>query len=137
MKSRCSNPNHPSYDRYGGRGIVVCERWMRFENFFADMGPRPSKGYEIDREDNNKGYEPGNCAWVTKRKNSQNTSQSKRWILNGVEYSCMKDAADDLGVSEGTISAWCQGTTVAGRRYGPRPNCSSVPVYERPLMGGS
>ena len=77
MKTRCNNPNHRHFDNYGGRGIRVCERWVRsFENFLADMGPRPSLQYSLDRIDSEGGYEPGNCRWATR--SEQNRNRRKR-----------------------------------------------------------
>ncbi len=64
MKQRCSNPNLKDWPRYGGRGIKVCERWQRFENFLADMGECP-EGLWLDRVDSNGNYEPGNVRWAT------------------------------------------------------------------------
>jgi hypothetical protein len=66
MNQRCSNPAVLHYDRYGGRGIAVCDRWIdSFEAFYADMGPRPTTRHTIERRDNDKDYEPDNCYWAT------------------------------------------------------------------------
>lgn len=73
MLNRCRNRNLDCYPDYGGRGITVCERWASsFESFLADMGPRPSAEYSLDRINNDKGYEPSNCRWATRREQGCN-----------------------------------------------------------------
>ena len=78
MKQRCLNQNHMAYHNYGGRGITVCERWMKFENFIEDMGVRPSKGLELDRINNEEGYCKDNCRWATRAENAKNRRKRVR-----------------------------------------------------------
>lgn len=88
MRSRCYNPSLKCFSRYGGRGIQVCARWSRFENFLADMGERPP-GKTIDRIDLNGHYMPSNCRWVTPQQNSWNRRRRGDGITGwkGVSFS--------------------------------------------------
>jgi len=72
MLARCRDPNAKHFDRYGGRGIAVCKRWLKFENFLADMGKRP-KGKTLDRFPNPDGnYKKRNCRWATPKEQRNN-----------------------------------------------------------------
>jgi hypothetical protein len=102
MKDRCLNPNSVTFDRYGGRGITVCERWLHsFENFLADMGERPA-GMQLDRIDNDGHYEPRNCRWVTKRDNARNRKSCLFIVIDGKKLTAV-EWSDITGVPADVI----------------------------------
>lgn len=98
MWQRCTNPNGKVYRHYGGRGIGVCERWKAFENFFADMGPRPSAAHSLDRIDVNRGYEPGNCRWAD-QKTQQRNRRNHRLVSFRGETKCVGEWAEVFGLT--------------------------------------
>lgn len=81
MKQRCLNPNNKRWASYGGRGITVCERWLVFENFYADMGAQP-QGLTLDRVNNDGPYSPENCRWTTQEEQRANTRRTVRVVYN-------------------------------------------------------
>ncbi len=87
MKTRCENPKTKNYKNYGGRGITVCGRWDKFENFLEDMGEKP-EGLSIERVDNNKGYFKENCKWATCTEQSRNrrTRSESKTGIKGVSW---------------------------------------------------
>jgi hypothetical protein len=101
MIQRCYNPNNKGYKNYGGRGIKVCERWHKFENFFADMGDMPN-GMFLDRKDNNGDYTPENCRWATRKEQQNNTRRNVWKDLNG-EKRTLTQWAEHLGINVNTL----------------------------------
>lgn len=102
MLDRCRNVNNGHYKYYGGRGITVCERWHKFENFYADMGDRPN-GKTLDRINNNGNYCPENCRWASLKTQARNKSTSKLLAYKGKTQS-LAAWAEELGINRNTIS---------------------------------
>lgn len=103
MKSRCYNVNAVSYDRYGARGILVCDRWINdFPTFFKDMGERPSKGHSLERKNNELGYFPENCEWATRDIQANNKRSSIRVTYKGITKT-QKQWADFFGINYKTF----------------------------------
>lgn len=96
MKARCSGSKQYE-ERYGSRGIWICDRWAAsFQSFLDDMGERPD-GMSIDRIDNDGGYEPGNCRWATRREQAVNR-RSTVFVEHNGRRKCLADWARDIGV---------------------------------------
>lgn len=117
MKTRCGNTNHADYPHWGGRGITYDPRWECFVTFYEDMGPRPGKGYCLERKDNNGNYCKENCVWglkIHQTRNQRNTKLSmgkardirKRYKAGGIT---MQKLADEYGTTETNISAVMKG----------------------------
>jgi hypothetical protein len=100
MKKRCLNRKCKAYPRYGGRGITVCDRWLTFENFLADMG-EPPPGASIERLHNDRGYEIGNCIWADGTTQARNRRNARVVEMNGEKLPLVV-AADRLGIQYST-----------------------------------
>jgi lambda repressor-like predicted transcriptional regulator len=101
MKARCLNTKLRNYHRYGGRGITVCERWMKFENFLEDMGVRPD-GMTLERKDNDGNYEPGNVIWASRFAQARNTRRNRYLTING-ETQTISEWSREAGQNRETI----------------------------------
>lgn len=100
MKQRCHNPKNPKYPIYGARGITVCERWRNsFENFYADMGERPSNRHSIDRKNNDGNYELGNCRWALPQTQMRNYSGNHIVEIDGQRL-CIIEWVEKLNIPE-------------------------------------
>lgn len=100
MIRRCHDPRNKAFPGYGGRDIRVCEHWRTFENFFADMGPRPGgkREHSIERRDNDRGYEPDNCEWIPAERQAANRRSIVILAYNG-ETMRFQDIASERGWS--------------------------------------
>lgn len=99
LRARCENPKDKKYPIYGGRGINVCKRWQRFENFVADMGQPPTPAHSVDRIDVNGDYAPNNCRWATVLEQNNNRRNTPFFTISGERKS---------------LAEWCR---IFNRRY--------------------
>lgn len=101
MLGRCKNPTDSSFDNYGARGIKVCKRWEKFENFINDMGECPPR-LTIERINNEKGYYKDNCRWAPKKDQNRNTRANRIFTL-GIEIMCLAELAERAGIRHETL----------------------------------
>ena len=105
MRQRCKNPKNPVYKHYGGRGIAVCERWNSFQNFYSDMGPRPTSKHSIERVDNDKGYDPTNCIWATRYVQAKNQRLREGRSIHSCPHGHLRDT---YGSMDSRGRPWCR-----------------------------
>lgn len=99
MIERCHNKNSVDFSEYGGRGITVCDRWRNsFSAFLEDMGKCPAAKTSIDRKDNERGYEPGNCKWANLHEQANNKRNNRFVTINGVRK-LAQQWCDEYGIS--------------------------------------
>lgn len=103
MKERCYNPKHESYDRYGGRGITVCDEWRNDFKVFYDWAITNGykEGLTIDRKNYDKNYSPDNCGWITQAEQCRNTSRNNHITIDGVTR-LLVDWCEIYGVNKST-----------------------------------
>ena len=102
MKQRCLNENDKNYKDYGARGIKVCKRWLKFENFYKDMGKAPINK-SIDRINNNGNYEPDNCRWATMKEQANNKRYNHLLTFNG-KTQTIAQWSEELNIKRSTLS---------------------------------
>lgn len=108
MIRRCHERTHSDWAKWGGRGITVCDRWRAsFLCFLEDMGPRPSAKHSVDRIDNGRGYEPGNCRWATAFEQAGNR-RNARLVTIGNKTMCVRAWCRELGVNPHTVKTRIQ-----------------------------
>ncbi len=126
MHSRCYNPNSQEYERYGARGITVCERWFNLENFIEDMG-YPEKGMSIDRKDNNGNYCKENCKWSTGQEQARNRRSNKILTYKNKQQT-MIEWCEELNLDYNSVQLRVQRGWPIERALGTKTN----KAYERP-----
>lgn len=132
MKARCHCQKNKDYHRYGARGIRVCATWRRdFEAFLSHIGPCPNDILQVDRIDNDIGYQPGNVRWATSKKQACNRRGTFVWSIRGITFESGSDAASHFVVTDTTINRWVNGhfDKRRGTFTAPRKDCHATPRY--------
>lgn len=134
MKQRCLNPNIPTWRYYGGRGITICDRWLDFSQFLADMGDRP-EGTSLDRIDPDGNYEPGNCRWATMLEQTANKRPHGKTThcAKGHEFTPENTYIDKRGDRSCQTCRRASSARAVARR--PRPVCIRCGALKRPGHG--
>ncbi len=127
MRARCHRKSHRDYHNYGGRGITIDPRWDTFEQFLADMGPKPTPLHTLERNDVNSGYGPDNCRWATKLEQCKNKRSSVHVTYNG-RTMIASDWAREVGIDPHLVhgrlrAGWSieRALTTPNQAKSPRP----------------
>ena len=126
MKGRCLDTKNREYPNYGGRGIKICERWLAFENFIADLGLKPTPEHSLDRIDVNGPYEPGNVKWSSRKEQNNNKRDTRYVMFKGVETPIQYVVAE-LGMPRSTLQMRLdRGWSIEEALYTPRQKRRTV-----------
>lgn len=121
MRARCQNPNNPNYKRYGGRGISVCARWLKFSNFLSDMESTFRNGLTLERKNNNGSYHPKNCVWANSKAQGSNMRTNRGITAFGITL-CLSAWARRIGITPGLLhyrlrSGWRIERALSSKRF--------------------
>lgn len=107
MKCRCCNPNHPTYQSYGARGITICDEWLNSFELFSEwaLNHGYAEDLEIDRINVDKGYSPDNCRWITHHEQTINRRDTLYIVANGIEVK-LYDFCIEQGINRNSVNAW-------------------------------